>query len=576
MNKFKALFYYLSQGNIKVFGLILISAGFVIIARLLAPFYVGWDQGAQLEAAYRLVDGLGLTSTYFGTHVNNINIPPTPEHLTSWPPLFSLLAAIFLVVGIPLILSLKIIYTLTTILGWVGWGILGSYCLSRPVKIRKCSFPLQLLIAALIPVFYTPHWWGTDIFVWAAIPYVLMLLVGSHIKQSVKVECLVGAGLIFGLLYCTRYASPFVAIAAFFILLQMHFPKLWSFVKSYSIFFISSLVPIFGVSIYNRLSSNKALPSYANLKYGITHFPETLGRIFNSLSASFSLFGFPTFNKPIQLFVETLRETPVINYAVGIIGIGLVILLPILLIQSKKVIETPKQQLLVSLAILMASIPSFLIACMFIYSFDFLAFPRYYFPAGTSGIFIFYELATRPDRDRFPLKLLTKLYQSAFLFTFSFLGVLVFSSVIQTPKSFVKIAEPILGYSLLPNMEYPSNKIVTPFVESSEKVRALQQANPNAIFFVANYPHYIYDAYDKLRSFPHNSEFWKDAYVEKPVKVFWVFNASCPSICDPNDAIVEPLSNLPNLTTVATYPDEQYGKGTKIVVSDLPGGYQFK
>ncbi|MCA1991584.1 MAG: hypothetical protein LDL41_05985, partial [Coleofasciculus sp. S288] len=84
MNKIKAYFYYLSQDNPKVFGLMLISAFFVTLARLLAPVEMNWDEAVQLEAAHRLVKGLGLTSTFFPPPYapieipSNINVTSTP------------------------------------------------------------------------------------------------------------------------------------------------------------------------------------------------------------------------------------------------------------------------------------------------------------------------------------------------------------------------------------------------------------------------------------------------------------------------------------------------------------------
>ena len=102
----------------RIFQVVMFFAILVTGARLPAPFEVGKDQSLQLEAAQRLVDGKGLTSTYYahyGSH--DLSEPPIPEPLTWWPPGFPLLIAALLKTGLPLLVVLKSLYGLATIAG---------------------------------------------------------------------------------------------------------------------------------------------------------------------------------------------------------------------------------------------------------------------------------------------------------------------------------------------------------------------------------------------------------------------------------------------------------------------------
>lgn len=114
--RLQAFIYLLSEGNLKVFGTIFITGLFVILARVLAPVQISSDLGLQLQAAHRLVQGLGLT---VALSLNfELNQPPNSEYLTHFPPALSLLVASLLFLKLPLATALKIIYGLTTVVGW--------------------------------------------------------------------------------------------------------------------------------------------------------------------------------------------------------------------------------------------------------------------------------------------------------------------------------------------------------------------------------------------------------------------------------------------------------------------------
>src|SRR5689334_4917472 len=94
----------------------------ITVMRLFSAFEIGIDQAIQLEAAERFVRGLGLTSTYFGTHPLDLSQSTSAEYLTWFPPGFSVIVAIFLAIGVPLNASLRILYGSVTLIGWFGWA----------------------------------------------------------------------------------------------------------------------------------------------------------------------------------------------------------------------------------------------------------------------------------------------------------------------------------------------------------------------------------------------------------------------------------------------------------------------
>src|SRR5262249_38247118 len=196
----------------------------VVIARCLSPFEVGKDQALQLEAALRLIHGKGLTCTYnFSLPPDDISQPPAARVLTWWPPVFSLLVIGFLKTGLPHPLSLKLIYASVTLIGWVGWGWIATVFFAAPLEIGGKRLYLGFLIAALSPIFFTLSWGGTDIILWAGIPYIILLLHKSN-YDSRQYSSLAIAGILFGILYGVRYASSFLGLVSLLTLFSFNFP----------------------------------------------------------------------------------------------------------------------------------------------------------------------------------------------------------------------------------------------------------------------------------------------------------------------------------------------------------------
>ena len=604
MNKLKAFIPSLNKDNSRVFGTILISALFLCLVRVLAPAEMNWDEAVQLEAAHRLVNGLGLTSTFFPPPfdpveiASNLNQTPTPQYVTWWPPGFSLLVAGFLFLGLSLATTLKLIFGSTTLLGWLGWAILGQHFLARPLNLGALRLPVQLLLAALLPVFYTPRWVGTDVFLWAGVPFVVIFLFNSRVSQRLKLAYLVFAGLAFGVLVPIRYSSIFVAIAAFFILFQLNASRLksaadyvFSLIQAlpkYIVFLAGSLVFLIPLAIYNGFAgSNKpasslyanpdvtsstipGLPEFVSFTSSFSSLGDAISSILKSSSTIATLSGIPI--KPFAVF---LKSHPIINHLHGSFCLLLLLALPLIILSRipHNPLEDKKPDLSLSLAMMPTALVLLLVASTFAQDYDFVGTPRYYIPVFLPIIFLVYEFATLPVRRIYQA---LKLGCAVFIIAFLTYNVLWRPVMLLTEKKGY-LAKAIVGSYVYshPEYRYPSNRTITLYSKVSDRLRQLQQENPDALFFVQDYPFYVYDGHTGLRTIPSiKSEFWQRAYLEKAGKIFWVISrAGCPSVCSSHNT--NPIEQLspPNLKfeTVFEAPKER----TRILVSDLPANYKF-
>ena len=236
-------------GNQTVFRIILLSALCVTLIKLFSPLVIHWDLSIQLETAYRFVRGLGLTNAFSSQF--DLNQPPASEYLTHFPPGLSLLVSAFLFLNIPLAVALKTIYASTTMVGWLGWSIIGARCLSGPMRIASRSVPVHLMIAAILPILYTPSWTnqGTDIFLWAGVPIVLLCLLTSS-RYRLRLILTVLPGLMVGLLLSFRYASAFLLIAALLLIFHQENPKLRATLTRYATFFIALSIFLIPLILY--------------------------------------------------------------------------------------------------------------------------------------------------------------------------------------------------------------------------------------------------------------------------------------------------------------------------------------
>ena len=577
----------LSSDRNSVVGVMLISAVFITIVRLLGPLTIYWDMSIQLEAAHRLVEGLGLThlvSSHF-----DLNQPPIAEPLTHFPPGLSILVAAFLALKVPLAIALKIIYGSVTIAGWIGWSIISSFCLSYPLALGSKLLPVNIILAAALPIFYTPPWTaqGTDILLWAGTPWVGLLLMLSRRYPLWILPTAVSGVLLAGLL-SFRYASGFLLLAVPLITFYVSLPSVKSFLFRCSAFFLAFGTPFLLTSLYaaanteSNVSSTltQALQSHG-ARYASSNLALLISGSVEKITASFSnLHALAGLQISAVEFLQ--RNYPLLNNIIGLIYSAFIVSLLIALFKYRRQHGAfLGRDISVLLTCLLISFILFSAALTFFIAYSPLEIYRYYFPVQVCFLLLAYRVATLAGFNRFlqwaikliiiaSLSINVVLKPAYYAFEDGSIGLL--STMIGEPRS--RLLD-------LSNMSYPSNDLLTGHTESLDFLIAAEQQAPDALFFIQAYPEYMsyakFENPSMFRMIP-DSWFWEEAYLSKATKIFWIIkNLDCPTICASqgnfnSDDPAKPISSLLSLENVTTL---FANKEARILVSDLPADYKF-
>lgn len=581
----------LSGKNSGVFVTLIITAAIVILIRLFGPLPIGWDLSIQLEAAYRMTQGLGLTNAF--SPQLDLSQPPISETLVHFPPGLSLLVAAFLHLGIPLSSALKIIYSLTTVIGWLAWSAVASRCLVGSFRLGKYTFPLHLAIAVVLPFFYTPSWTiqGTDIFLWAGTPLVTLLLLYGVKKRPYPIAT-VWLGILIGLLLSFRYASGFLLIAALLAVVYRFFPKVKPIVTHCCIFVLpTALVMAPAFLFINLAKAQSDADPFNNLLYhhGAKYLSESSGRWFlQSINTAFSSFSNLYFLTGIdaQIIQESLKNYPTLNIFVGLAFLVFFLSLPLFYLKYEKACEnggrSDHRSLEISflLSILVVSFIIFSFLIVFNLAYTPLIFERYYYPLKICLVLIAYRLPTIPGFFS-PYRQMAKMLIVAFL-AYNLLAAPLYYTFDSGVKSLAA-----LPFGLSPSdyydIPYPSNKILNDHEDVLSFLVELEDKNPDALFLAQRYATYMsyvnFKDPSKFRRIPDHS-FWENAYLSEATKVFWISNfKDCSQICastgffnyDNEEDAIPALASLPNLKVIFQSP----ANSTRVMVSDLPANYRF-
>jgi hypothetical protein len=564
----------------KVFTVFLVCAILIVFARSIAPFQVEKDQALQLEAAQRLVEGRGLTTTSVRQASFDLSEAATAEYVTWFTPGFSLMVAGWLSLGVSLLISLKFIYGLTTLIGWIGWAIVASHLLSNPMELGTRSYRIQLIIAALLPILVTPLWQGTDIFLWAGIPFVLLLLNNSDRRESQMF--LIAAGILVGFLISIRYGSIFLVIAAFALIAQRTLPNLKALVRNTSLFLLGFSFLMIPLLIYTKLfSKNQSLgPEYISPS---SHYSRIPKMIFGMLKGSYIISNLVLGSPVLDRLCRKL-DSSLLDHAVGIPCLLIILFLPLLVLRrSGPTIERPQRNIALSLSFFPIALVIFLIGANVTSGQGLFGVTRYYTPVSLCGALVFYQLASRRGYPQ-----LTKLVSGAIVAVFiMWMGVYMPLQAFVSAKR-TELIEDVLGFtpsrsgttstpSTSLDVSYPEFKIFSRKENSRLELIRLHISHPEALFLVLeNYPYYIYDEFQKGGPVPGTQvrrlevtdlNYWKSAYTSKPIKVFWVLDYPSASVTKQN------LSFIPDSNLKPVYTDKF--EKTLILESDFPAGYRF-
>ena len=250
----------------------LAGAAVVTMARLLHAAQPGGDQGFQIVAAHNLLAGLGLS--VYAHPGPDLADPASLYKLTHFPAGYSLIAVAAFAAGLGVGALIKLLGAGATMLGWWGWARLAQPFLVGGAERGRVWSWAAVVIAVITPVLFTDTWSGTDIFLWASVPWVLEWLrrgADENVRRHRSYDILAGALCGFALLM--RYASLFlVAYAAAVIIWQARWrPPL---IVRRSLALAMGLLPAVIVQVYfSYFAANEAVStghSYWSAPGGLT------------------------------------------------------------------------------------------------------------------------------------------------------------------------------------------------------------------------------------------------------------------------------------------------------------------
>ena len=191
------------------------SAMVSLLPEMLGPAYCRYDPALQVQAAYRLIHGLGLTTcAMYGTGPFDI-ASPAYAHLVWWPPGYSFTIAGLLLLGLPLAAATKSVLFVTYVMGWFGGGLLARRIFRRPDAFLVFIMVVMPL-AWLVPTAFV----ATDVIVWCLVPYWILtvLAIWDRLRRNETGGSAIGLAALLGLLsfvgFFFRWAGAFLIPAA--------------------------------------------------------------------------------------------------------------------------------------------------------------------------------------------------------------------------------------------------------------------------------------------------------------------------------------------------------------------------
>jgi hypothetical protein len=372
----------------------LASAAIVTIVRLLHAADLGYDLTIQIQAAQNVLAGHGLTA--YTPRSDNLADPHSLVTLTQFPSGYSLYAAAMLALGAGPGTLVKIMGALATLVGWWGWGKLAFAYMEDGWRRDRVARWTADALAVFAPLFFTLPWQGTDIVLWATVPWVLRCLVRSPGMEPVpSVRLDIAAGALTGFCILMRYVSLFLPLYACFLMARQSWGRKALLIRR-AFGFGAAMLPAIALQAYFEL-----LPDGASASAGGGGIPTTPcqallpvgSRLWSAVDhVPPAVYSF-VFWIPGTL-LDFLAQPGYRPWAVTVL-IGL-LLVPVLVIGSlnERKTSSPWNDARVVAAGLFAIVPLFLFAIEILSGTAYTTVPRYYLTLVPLALFVAYLLAT--------------------------------------------------------------------------------------------------------------------------------------------------------------------------------------
>ena len=370
----------------------LCSAVVVTVMRFLNAASPGYDLGLQIQAAHNLLAGNGLS--LYRQMGPDLGGPAALMTLTSFASGYSFCAAALMALGVSVGMVVKVLGAAATMLGWWGWGKLAYPFFSDGLKRSPVWRWAGFAIAVSSPLLFTPWWGGTDIFLWAAVPWVLDWVVRAANEDVPGGRWLDGlAGVVCGLCVLMRYASLFLAVYAIFVILWQSRMRLSVLMRRWA-FFGLGLLPALALQVYINYFLSYAPATPGGVSFNNSGLAVGVQRFWHAVPL-LSTANYPwVFWLPVRgldlFFTGVARPLP---WQLGVTLAGLVLLVLVVETYGVDLSTASRDPRIVALGLFVV-LPLFLCGCTILSPYDFVADRRYYWPIVPLGVFVFYSLAS--------------------------------------------------------------------------------------------------------------------------------------------------------------------------------------
>ena len=473
-----------------------------------------YDAGIQLRAALNLLAGHGL-SVYEQVEPD-LAYGKSLVTLTYFPSGYSLVTAVLIAMGLSVATTVKLLAATAGVLGWWGWGRLARPFFSEGMTRSPAWKSTGIAIAILTPAFYTPRWGGTDIFLWAIVPWVIVLTVEAardNAPGAWRPDWLAGA--LCGLAVLMRYASLFLVVYVACLILWQSRLQGRTVVRR-SLFFGTGLLPALLLQAYVNYVLANAEVTPGGL---FTGQPQSaLARLWLGVRFLYTANTFWDFWMPgvvaRRLFPEGTRVLQS-----GIVSFAFVSLLVAFATYRIDIKALARDSRTAALGLFLA-LPLTLVACTMLSSAIFVAEPRYYEALVPLSVLTAYSVASRvelPPRH-IAMRVLNKvcaLYLVAYMATsLVYAGCALLPGRIgESPRS------RLMGSNLYP---WPSMAVTYEFASARRLVMQRLREHPDALLLTSNAAEFSWDpAVDASRLYELNCDYFLPAsiYVSGPARI---------------------------------------------------------
>jgi hypothetical protein len=379
----------------------LIGAAVVTVLRFLNADGPDLDVSRQILAAHNLVSGRGLT--VFDRSGPDLAHSASLVTLTHFPAGYSLAVAALFAVGIDVSIAVRLLGALATMFGWWGWARLAASFMGSGTSRSMGGTVAAIVVAFGMPLLFTPNWESTDIFLWAAVPWVVLWLATAGADDATARRFDIATGALCGLAILMRYASLFLVAYAGIVMLWQSRRRPALVVRRWSRLVVG-LLPAFAVQFPVNYLLSESVSTPGGLTFGqTTPVLERLVRGISLFHASNDVWAFWMPGKVLAILFP--REAgpmsltgPSLPWQLGL-TVAFGVWLALAAVTYHRLGSRARDPRTLSLGLFVA-IPVVLFAAMTEGNWGYVGDRRYYMPLIPLAVLVAYSLVFGGDRDR--------------------------------------------------------------------------------------------------------------------------------------------------------------------------------